>query len=598
MFQQVWQRRLAILLAFVFTISCSACGSPLTQASGLILPTPSNPQTFNYPLNQSAYSVFGFLYEGLLNENGKTGELEPALAESWEVGDGGKKITFTLREGLQWSDGHPLTADDVIFSYQGVYLNDDIPTSFKDILRIGQSRSLPQVKKIDDRRVEFSVQEPFAPFIRYMSGIYILPAHQLKSAVESKSPQGEPQFLTLWGTDTNPQEIVGNGQYRMVSYTPNQRVIFERNPYFWRRDDQGNPQPYIDKVVFQIIENTDNQLLNFRSGYLDTLDVKPEAFQILKREEDRGKYTIYNAGPDSSTIFMSFNLNKGKDTQGKPFVNPIKSRWFNNKLFRQAIAYGINREVMKNNIYRGLGDLQHSPLPVFSPFYLSPEEGLKTYEYNPEKSQQLLEQAGFKCANGQPLDSARFVCGNSQLLDDQGNRVQFTLLASAGNKIREEMSAQIKQDLGKLGIQVDPWSLSFNTYVERLRDTRDWDAYLGGFTGGGVEPHGGYNIWSVNGTLHTFNQGKQPGESDIVGWQVADWEQEIDDLYIKASQELNEEKRKELYGQAQQIIAEQLPFIYMVNPLSFVAIRDRVEGINYSPIGGFLWNLYELRLTE
>jgi peptide/nickel transport system substrate-binding protein len=169
-------------------------------------------------------------------------------------------------------------------------------------------------------------------------------------------------------------------------------------------------------------------------------------------------------------------------------------------------------------------------------------------------------------------------------------------MIASGNKIRAQMATQITQDLAKLGIKVYTQPLEFNAYVNRLRN-RNWETYLGGFTGG-FEPHGGYVIWSVDGRLHSFNQGPQPGQEDIVGWKVADWEQQIDDLYVKASQELDEEKRKELYGQAQQIIAEQLPFLYMVNPLSFEAIRDRIENLEYTPLGGAFWNLYELKIEE
>lgn len=569
-----------LAIALILTLSLNACSSQ--ELSGLVVPTPSDAGTFNYPLNQSAYSVFGYIYDPLIRENGVTGELEPGLAESWEISEDGQKITITLREELKWSDGEKMTADDIIFSYNDVYLNDEIPTSFKDILRVGSG--LPTVKKIDDRRVEFATPEPFAPFIRYAGGLPILPAHALRESVFTKDEEGKPLFLEKWGTNTPTSEIIGNGMYRLQKYVPNQRIILERNPFYWRKDAEKNPQPYIENIFWQVIQNSDTQLLNFRSGQLDTMEVQAEMFPLLKQEEKRGKYTIYNGGPTSDSSFVSFNLNKAKNTEGKPFVEPFKSRWFNNKQFRQAIAYAIDRQAMTNNIYRGLGAPQHSPIPVTSPFYLSPKEGLKTYNHDPEKAKKLLLEAGFK------YNAA------GELLDAEGNLVELTLLASAGNKVRELMATQINQDLAKLGIKVNAQFLSFNTYVERLSLSRDWDAYLGGFRGGGIEPHGGYNIWSVNGRLHTFNQGQQPGEDPIQGWEIADWEQKIDDLYVKGSQVLDEAKRKEFYAEAQQIIAEELPFIYMVNPLQFDAIRDRIQGIQYTELGGGFWNLYELKI--
>ena len=585
--KQNYFRKLAILFTVILIFFLSSCRqAPSNYQSRFVVSTPSDTSTFNYPLNQSAYSVFGYIYEGLIIENGVTGELEPALAESWEVSEDEQTIVITLKKDLKWSDGEPLTVDDVVFSYNKIYLNDKIPSSVKDILRIGKSGALPTVKKIDNLRVEFSTPEPFAPFVRYAGGLTILPAHALKESVRTTNSEGELNYLTKWGTDTPVTEIVGNGMYRIKSYAPNQRIILEKNPFYWRQDNQGNNLPYIENIVWQVIENTDNQLLNFRSGKLDTIKVAAEMFPLLKREENRGKYTIYNGGPTSTSSFICFNINQGKNAQGKPLVDPIKSRWFNNKAFRQAIAYGINREAMTNNIYRGLGAPQYSPIPVTSPFYLSPEEGLKIYNYDPEKAKKLLLSAGFKYNQ------------NGELLDSEGNQVEFTLLSSAGRKVREQMATQINQDLAKLGIKINMQFLSFNTYVRKLSLSKDWEVYLGGFTGGSIEPHGGYNIWSVNGRLHTFNQGPQPGDEKIEGWKVNDWEQQIDDLYIQASQVFDEDKRKEFYGQAQQIIADELPFIYMVNPLEFDAIRNRIKGINYTELGGGFWNLYELQISD
>ncbi|MCL2935728.1 MAG: ABC transporter substrate-binding protein [Trichodesmium sp. MAG_R02] len=585
--KQNHSRKSAILFTALLIFLLSACSPEASNyQSRLVVSTPSDASTFNSPLNQSAYSVFGYIYEGLIIENGVTGELEPALAESWEVSEDEQTIVITLKEGLKWSDGEPLTVDDVVFSYNEIYLNDKIPSSLKDILRIGKSGALPTVKKIDNLRVEFSTPEPFAPFIRYAGGLTILPAHALKESVRTTNSEGELNYLTKWGTDTPVTEIVGNGMYRIKSYAPNQRIILEKNPFYWRQDNQGNNLPYIENIVWQVIENTDNQLLNFRSGELDTIKVAAEMFPLLKREENRGKYTIYNGGPTPASSFICFNINQGKNAQGKPLVDPIKSRWFNNKAFRQAIAYGINREAMTNNIYRGLGAPQYSPIPVTSPFYLSPEEGLKIYNYDPEKARKLLLGAGFKYNQ------------NGELLDSEGNQVEFTLLSSSGRKVREQMATQINQDLAKLGIKINMQFLSFNTYVRKLSLSKDWEVYLGGFTGGSIEPHGGYNIWSVNGRLHTFNQGPQPGDEKIEGWKVNDWEQQIDDLYIQASQVFDEDKRKEFYGQAQQIIADELPFIYMVNPLEFDAIRNRIQGINYTELGGGFWNLYELQISD
>ena len=590
--RRVWRRGFLLGAAAVLTVSLTGCDfenyrTEAAQIPQLVLASPSDPSTFNPPLNTSLFStyVFALINRGMLTTNGVTGDLEPELAESWEISEDGLQIVFTLREGLKWSDGEPLTADDVVFTYRDIYLNEAVPTGVRDLLRIGASRSFPEVSALDARRIEFRISEPFAPFLRYSGGIALLPKHILEAGVKETDANGDLRLLSMWGLDTDPKDIVSSGPYRLVDFVPGERLLFERNPYYWRQDDQGNPQPYIERIVYQIAADQ-NQIISFRSMGLDYLEVVPESFELLKREEERGKFTIYNGGPAPESRSISFNLNKASSADGTPLVDPIKSRWFNTLAFRQAVAYGINRARIRDNIYRGLGEIQHSPIFMQSPFYLSPEAGLKTYSYDPDQARALLTEAGFTY-NAQ-----------GELLDWDGNPVHFTLLVKSEEKSRVDMSAQVAQDLADLGMEVDLQVLSFNTVLRRLM-SRNWDCYVGGFRGGNLEPHSSFNVWYSGGRSHQFNQGPIPGEDNpIQGWEVSDWEREIDALFAAGSQELDEEKRKVIYGQFQQIVQEQVPFIYLVNALSLEAVRNRIDNINFTALGGALWNLYELSIID
>lgn len=552
------------------------------QIPRIVLAELGDPKTFNPPMSNEVNPSLGLMFNGMLSQNGQTGELVPNLAESWEISDDQQRITFTLRDGLKWSDGEPLTVDDVVFSFNDIYFNPDIPSSESDILRIGAEGKFPTVTKVGDRQVEFASPEPFAPLLRFAGVIAILPKHALADYVFSTGADGKPRFLSVWGTDTPPSEIVCNGPYRLKSYQPAERITLERNPHYWRKDTQGNPQPYIEQYIMQIAGSTDTALIQFRSGGLDVLGVTPDYFALLKREEERGNFTIYNGGPALTTTFLAFNLNQGS-RNGRPLVDPIKSRWFNTLEFRQAVAYALDRQRMINNIYQGVGVPQDSPINKQSPYHLSPEAGLPVYDYNLDKAKQLLQQAGFR-TNAQ-----------GRLTDADGNLVRFTLITNAGNKIRESLGAQIKQDLDKLGITVDFQPIAFNTLVGKLSDTLDWEAHILGFSGAGVEPDGSRNVWSVNGTLHAFNQGALSGQDPIEGRVIADWEQRISDLYIQGSQELDDERRKAIYAETQRLAQEYLPFIHLVNELSLSAVRNTVDGVKFSALGGALWNIYELR---
>ena len=584
--QPALRRWLCLALGFVLALSTSGCQgwfqTEAAQIPQLVISELSDPKTFNYVTKQEVTAVFGLMYEGLLRENGVTGELELAQAEDMEISEDDKRIVFTLREGLKWSDGEPFTVDDIVFTYNQLYFNPAIPSGIADNMRIGPEGKFPTVTKLDERRVEFVVPEPFAPFLRYAGGLVILPQHVLADMVTNQDMDGNPQFLSTWGTDTDPTEIIGNGPYRMVSYAPGQRIIFERNPYYWK-GTEAQPQPYIDRFILQIVESTDAQLLQFRSGGLDVISVSPENFALLKREEDRGGFAIYEDGPRPGTNFFAFNLNQGS-RDGKPLVDPVKSAWFTDPDFRRAVAYAVDRDTMINNIFQGLGELQTSPISVQSPYYLPPSEGIETYPHDVETAKALLLGAGFTYTNA------------GELQDEDGNRVRFTLITNSGNKIRESIGAQIKRDLQQIGIQVDFQPIAFNTLVGKLTDTLDWECFILGFSGG-VEPNAGGNVWKVDGTLHTFNQSALPGQPPIEGRVIYDWERQISDLYVRGAQELDDEKRKAIYAETQRLTQEYLPFIYLVNPLSLGAVRDQVQEVQYSALGGALWNIEELTLS-
>lgn len=571
-----------VIICILVNSSLTACVNiqKVDNSDRIIQSVLSDPKTFNVALSQESPNIFGLTYEGLVRENPLTGKVEPALAKSWEISEDKLKIIFTLKNDLKWSDGQPLTVDDVVFSYNQIYLNEAIPTNVRDSLRIGQSRAFPTVEKLNDSQVQFTIPEPFAPFLD-ATGLAILPKHILEEKVNTKDKDGKPIFLSFWGVDTPPDELVVNGAYKLKSYATSQRVIFTKNPFYWEKDIQGNQLPYIKEIVWEIVESTDTSLLQFRSGSLDSIGVTPESFSLLKREEKRGDFTIFNGGPDYGITFMAFNLNQGS-RNGKPLVTPYKSKWFNNVNFRRAIAHSLNRERMINNIYRGLGEEQNSPISVQSPFY---DSTIKGYNYDPELAKEILREEGFKYNQ------------EGKLLDSENNEVRFTLLTNAGNKIRESLGSQIKQDLSRIGITVDFTPIAFNVLVDKLTNSLDWEAHIIGFTGGN-EPNGGANLWFPDGNLHLFNQKPQPGRQPIEGRIVADWEEKIGQLYIEGARELDFEKRKEIYNQTQQLASEYLPLIYLVNPYSLSAVRNRIQGVEYSALGGAFWNIQTLTLRE
>ena len=583
-----WKALVLLLLIGMCSLLLWGCSvKPEVLKNRLVVPLDSDIKTFNPVLVQDAYSgiAIGYTLTGLISENVITNELEPELAEKWEFQQEGKQLIFTMRPNLKWSDGQPLTVDDVLFTYKDVIFNEKIPTGSRDVLRIGKSQTLPKIEKLDDRRISFLLSEPFAPALRTLGGSGILPKHIFESTLKADPnvPDRKLKFLETWNLSTPVNQLVGSGAYIIQEYRPSERIIYKPNPYYWKKG-----KPNIEQFVMQIVESPDTALLRFRSGDLDMYRLRGEDYQLLKRFEQRDRYKIYNAGPSTGQAFMMFNLNKGKNPKtNEPFVEPIKSKWFNDVNFRRAVAYALNREALITNLSRGLAQSQNSPISIASPYYLAPEKGLKTYDYQPEKSKEILLQAGYKYDDQQ------------QLLDAQGNQVRFTLLSPTGGRVA--MGAQIKNDLEKIGMKIDFNPVDFRIISDKLDNSKQWDATILGFTGG-AEPNSTINLWATDGDSHLFNKGPVGEEKPFIGREVADWEKKIHDLMIQGAQELDETKRKAIYAEYQQLVQEQLPLIHLTIPLYLVAVRDRVENAQPSALAGStgvtgaLWNLEQLKL--
>ncbi len=547
----------------------------------------SDPNTFNSYLgtDQASRDVISVLVRGLTELDEETLLPRPALAEKWEVDETGLRYVFTLRDNLKWSDGQPLTAEDVDFTFNEIIYNEQIPTSSRDVQRIGAEGLLPQVRLLNSRQIEFELPEPFAPFL-IQAGVPIMPKHVLKPTIDQMDETGAPLFLRTWGLDTPVNEILSLGPYVIQSYVPNQRVIYTANPYYYKRDDQGLQLPKIKSRVLEILDSLDTELLQFRSGDLDTYTVRGVDFELLKREEERDQFTIYNLGPTLNNNFITFNqsLAYSPETQ-EPFADPVKVKWFRDLNFRQAVAHAIDKQGMVDSILQGLGQPQNYTISPASPFHLSPEEGSPIYPYNPDRAKELLLAAGYTYNS------------NQRLLDPEGNLVRFTLNTNSGNNEREAAGSLIKAYLDDIGITVDFNPIAFNSLVEKITSTRDWDAVMLSFGGGGTEPNNGANVWRSSGRLHLWNLGSQP-QNEVEGVVVSEWEQEIDQIFAAGTQTLVFEERKALYDRFQVITQEQLPLINTFNPLELVAIRDRLQGVDPRPIVGALWNYDQLLIQQ
>lgn len=526
------------------------------------------PKTFN-PFNTKdniSAQMSEIMYDGLVTTDVVTGKTIPKLAKSFSVN--GKEYIVNLRHGLKWSDGKPITADDVVFTWQNIIFDGFGNTSTRDSVMI--DGKLPTVEKIDDYTVKFVTPEPFAPFLRMLSSP-IAPKHIFQPAVN----RGREYFDGFLSTNTNPKEFVTSGAFRLKEYVPAQRVVFERNPNYYEINKDGKKLPYLDKLVYLIVGDINNQVLKFEGGELDEISLQGANVARFKEMEKHSDFTVFNIGPDTGTMYLSMNMNNRKNEKGKYYVDQKKQVWFQDKNFRQAVDYAIDRKNMVFNIANGLG------YPLFTPETLNSiflNKKLKPYDKNTEKSKELLKKSGFT------WDKA------GHLIDKFGNHVEFDLYTNAGNTEREAIGVMVKQDLEDLGMKVNFKPIEFNSLVNKLMASLDWDMVIMGFTGSPLEPNGGKNVWLSDGTLHIFNQRL---ERDANSPRYA-FEKRIDYLYTQGALATKFEDRKKYYDEYQAIVYDEKPLIYIYSPIRIVALRNKFKNIYPTSLGGVTHNIEEI----
>lgn len=532
------------------------------------------PKTFN-PFNckdNISALMSGVMYDGLLSSDPMTGQPTPKLAKSFSISSDGTTYTIKLRHGIKWSDGKPITADDVVFTWNDIIFAGLGDTSTRDSIVI--DNKLPTVRKIDNYTVEFITPKPFAPFVRMLS-TPIAPKHIFMPAVK----KGNTYFDSFLSTNTKPKDFVVSGAFKLKEYVPAQRVVFERNPNYYEINTKQQKLPYLDKLVYLIVGDLNNEVLKFEAKELDVISLQGSKVARYKSLEPHSDFKLYNLGPDTGTMYLSMNLNNRKDNKGKYYVNTDKQTWFQDLNFRTAVDYAIDRKNMVLNIANGIG------APLFTPESLNSiylNKNLKPYDKNLDKSKELLKKSGF------------YLDKKGKLFDKHGHRVEFDLYTNAGNTEREAIGVMVKQDLEDLGMKVNFKPIEFNSLVNKLVSTYDWDMVIMGLTGSPLEPNGGKNVWLSDGRLHMFNQ-RNPQEGKA---KILPWEKELDYLYTQGALATKFEDRKKYYDKYQEIVYKEKPMIYIYSPIRIVALRNKFKNIYPSSLGGITHNIEEIYIGE
>jgi peptide/nickel transport system substrate-binding protein len=533
----------------------------------LVIGQRSEPKTLNPVTATDAVSreVIGRLMADLMNINRASQLTEPGLAKSWTTSAGGRTFTLKLRKGIRFCDGHPFDADDVIFSFS-VYLDEAVNSPQRDLLIIDGKPLI--VTKLDQYTVRFTLPRPYAAAERIFDGLAILPKHILEK------PYREGRFTQSWLLNTPPSEIVGLGPFRVKEYLAGQRIVLERNPYYWKADRDNHRLPYLDELIFLFVGSEDAQVMRFEAGETDMVSrLSAENFALLTRERTRTGSQLVDLGPSLEYNFLVFNLNdlnpKKLDTISG------KQAWFRDLRFRQAVSAAVDRDSIVRLVYGARGTALWGNVGPGNKLWV--DQAIPHPQRSLDTSRQLLKSAGFS------WNSA------GQLLDPSGKAVEFSIVTSSSNTQRMKMATLVQDDLAHLGMQVHVVPLDFRAMLDRVFQSFDYDAAIMGLGGGDPDPNPEMNVWLSNGATHLWHLGEtQP---------ASDWEREIDQLMQQQMITLNYQKRKRLYDRVQQLISENLPFIFLATPNVLAGAKAQVGNFHPAVLDHYtLWNADQLYL--
>ncbi|MCL6450820.1 MAG: peptide-binding protein [Acetobacteraceae bacterium] len=471
-------------------------------------------------------------------------EYTPLLAERWETSSDGTTWTFYLRKNVKWHDGHPFTAEDVVFTYLAIlhpeYTGvraknysclvgaeeyqakladlqkqkadgklDDAQYQAQIMAAFEEFKAKGSIKALTDYAVQFVLKEPYAPFLDTM-GINILPAHVLKDHM---------------GKDMKDQEYsrkpIGCGAWRFVEWVTGERVVVEANPDYW------GGRPYLDRIVVKVIPDQNTMNVALETQEIDCGTIIPEDFDRFKAMPHLNIYEY----PELSYTYLGLNL-----------LNPL----FQDVRVRQAIAHAIDRETMIKEIFQGHGIVAHTH---GNPICWDYNPDVPKYPYDPAKARQLLSEAGWSDPD------------NDRVLEKDGKEFAFTLMTNAGNKIREQAAVVSQEQLKAVGMKVTTQLVEWSTFVNKHLLAKNFEAVIVGWR---LSPDpDSFTIWHSKG-----------GPFNFVSYSNA----QVDSLLEQGRRETDMEKRKPIYAEIQRILALEQPYVFLYFPNTIRGINKRVQG--------------------
>lgn len=456
----------------------------------------------------------GNIYETLVKRDNATLDIIPLLAESWKISDDKLTYTFFIKKGIKWHDGVPFTSEDVVFSFSKIM----DPKVDAPHLR-NYYKDIKSVEAVDELTVKFTYSRPYFLALEFCGGMPIVPKHIFE--------KGD------FNTNEAGRYPIGTGPYRFVKWNTGREIVLQKNDSYW------GEKPHLDRIVFRIINDP------------------TVAFQVLKREElDLMALTPIQWSRQSDS--ENFKRKFGKLSYYTPNYSYIgwnsRRPYFSDRRVRIALTHLVNRELILEKILFDLGTIVTNPFYINSPEY---DKSIEPYSYDPGKARALLEEAGWVDHDG---DGIR---------DKDGVKFEFEFLIPNGSETGDKISTILKEELDKVGIQMNIRNTEWAVFTTRLNE-RKFDAVTLGWSMG-VESDP-YQIWHSS----QIEQG-----SNFVGFS----NKEADRLIDAARSEFDRDRRIELYRKFSRIVNEEQPYTFLFCRRSTIALNRRFKGVVVYPLG-------------
>jgi peptide/nickel transport system substrate-binding protein len=491
----------------------------------------------------------------LVRVNRATDGIEPLLAQDWTESADGRTFTIRLREGVTFSDGEPFTSADVLFSFRAAY-DPAVNSSLRASLQVdGQPL---EVSAPDARTVVIRFPAPFAPGLRPLDSLPILPRHKLEAALAAGT------FNEEWVPSKPIANIVGLGPFVLREHTPGQRLVFERNPRYFRRDDRGVQLPYLDRLTVAVVPDQSTEALRLEAGETDLMvngDVRPADYAGFKRLADQGRLVLTEVGVGIDPDFLSFNLRPARAADPR-------APWLSRKELRQAISHAVDRQAIVNAVYLGAAVPIYGPVSPGNRTWFAPTAAERPHDA--ARARQLLAAIGLTDRNGD---------GTVESAD--GRPARFSIVTQAGH-IRERVTTVIQEQLRQVGIQIDVVPLDPGGIFQRW-SAGDYDAIYFGVQASSTDPALNPEFWPSHGMYHFWNpRQKTPATG---------WEAKIDGHLREQATARRLEDRQRAFAEVQRVLGEELPAVYFVAPRVTLATSPRVANATAAPqLPQLLWN--------